>query len=108
LNVPAEPKLFELGNWVDGVWVCKLVWRRNLFEWEKDLESELLPELQGLRLELELEDCWVWKDSECSSYSANSAYVFLRGEFEGGNSSMYENFRRLKLCLRPKSLLGGC
>ena len=53
LSVPSEPMLVEVGNWLDGVWEWKLVWRRNMFEWEKALESQLLQELQGMRLEFD-------------------------------------------------------
>jgi len=83
LSIPFRSKLAEFGNWVEGVWEWKLAWRRNLFKWEKVLESQFLQELQGLRLKLDLDDGWVWKDKEFYSYSVNFTYVFLRGEPEG-------------------------
>jgi len=43
-----------------------------------------------------MDDSWVWKDGELSSYSVNSAYAFLRGELEGGNNSMYVKFWKSK------------
>jgi len=39
-----------------------------------------------------MEDSWVWNDGEFSTDSVSSAYVFLRGELEGENTSMYVNF----------------
>jgi len=51
--------LVDFGGWVDGVWEGKLAWIRIQFEWEKVLESQLLQKLQGLRIELEMEDSWV-------------------------------------------------
>ena len=85
LSILPKSNLVEFGNWVDGVWKWNLVWRRNLFEWEKTLERQLLQELQGLRLELDLDDGWVWKNNEFSLYMDNCAYVFLRGEPKGGD-----------------------
>jgi len=43
-----------------------------------------------------MEDSWVWKYGDFSTYSVNSAYVSLRGELEGENTSVYENFWRIK------------
>ena len=65
----------------------KLAWRKSLFEWKKILKSHLLRKFQGLRIELEMEDSWVWKKSEFSTYSVNFAYVFLKGGLEGKTCS---------------------
>jgi len=88
--------LVESGVWVDGIWEWNLAWRRNLFECEKVSKSQLLLELQGLRMERDLDDSWVWKDDESSSYSVNSVYAFLRDEIEEGNNFMYVKFWRTK------------
>jgi len=84
LSCLPESKVAECGYWVDGVWKWNLLWRRNLFEWEKDLERQHFEMLQGLRLVLDMDDGWVWKNGEFSMYTINSAYVLLRGEPEGG------------------------
>jgi len=62
----------------------------------KDLESQLLHKLRGLRLVLEMEDSWVWKDGVFLTYSVKSVYVSLRGDSKGESSSMYERFWRIK------------
>ena len=89
--------MVECENWVDGVWKWNLVWKRNIFEWEKDLERQLLEVVQGLRLDLDLDDGWVWKDSEFSMYTVNYAYVLLRGELEGGDQYRFVKFWKTKV-----------
>ena len=60
------------------------------------MESQFLQELQGLRLDLEKEDSWIWKDVEFLAYSVKSAYVSLRREIEGENRIVYDKFWRCK------------
>jgi len=47
----SEAKLVKFGVWIDSIWEWNLAWRRNLFEWEKVSESQLLLKLQGLGVE---------------------------------------------------------
>ena len=68
----------------------------RLFEWEKQLESLFLKEIQGLRLDVGFEDSWVWKDGELLRYLVNSAYVFLRKDSEGEHKYLYDKFWRCK------------
>jgi len=60
------------------------------------LERQLLEVLQGLRLDLDMDDGWVWKDNEFSTYTVNSAYVLLRGKPEGGINTGFVKFRKTK------------
>jgi len=56
------------GEWFNGSWEWKLVWRRGLFEWEKNLELQLLQVVQGMNPVLDYEDKWVWKDDKDNGY----------------------------------------
>ena len=54
LSTLGDSKLVEYGSWVNGGWVWHVAWRMRLFEREKQLESCLLQEIQGLRHEVGL------------------------------------------------------
>lgn len=41
LSTRKEGMVKQMGDWVDGKWVWRLVWRRNLFDREKAKENEL-------------------------------------------------------------------
>jgi len=49
-------KLVKFGDWINSACEWNLAWRMRLFEWGKILESQLLQELQGLKIVLEMED----------------------------------------------------
>jgi len=66
--------MVEFGDWNNGKWEWKFVWRRNLFEWEKQLAGLLSQEVQVESLDLEKEDRWVWKEGEVLGYTVKSAY----------------------------------
>jgi hypothetical protein len=73
-NVPlmeAYPRLYSLVDSQDGVVsaICernaegglwRLCWRRELFEWEKELLNSLLERLNGV-VRRDGDDVWVWK-----------------------------------------------
>ena len=57
------PRLFSLslskayvvaafGGWNNGMWVWNFVWRRNLFEWEKQIAGLVSQEVQGVSFDL--------------------------------------------------------
>lgn len=50
-------------RWVFG-------WRRELFEWEKDLVKDLLARLEGRILGV-TPDVWVWKPGEDGGFSSD-------------------------------------
>jgi hypothetical protein len=72
------------------------VWRRNLFQWEQDLASNLLNSLEGVSLSIE-EDCFVWRPNPSDGFSVKSAYDLLLGSGGGESLSDFEleSFSRL-------------
>ncbi|XP_068497961.1 uncharacterized protein [Phaseolus vulgaris] len=96
LSLAKDAKVAELGNWIDGVWVWHFVWRRSFFEWEKPLEEQLVQLLQGAKLELGKEDCWIWKAGGFKTFTVNSAYVQVRKDTVGEVPPVYSKLWRCK------------
>jgi len=94
--VVKDAKLFWCGDWINNIWVWNLIWRRGLFEGEKNQVSQLLEEVHGLSLVLKNEDRWVWNDGESIEYFVSSAYSFLRGVEEGEAKQLYISFWMIK------------
>ena len=67
--------------------------------------SHFFQVLQGLRLDLEEEDSWVWKVGKFQTYTINFAYVSLRRVREGEKSYAYNKFWRCKVL--PSAHLEG-
>ena len=80
----------EVGAWNNNVWVWKFGWRRNLFEWEKNLECLLSQEVHGVSLNLEKEDRWEWKEGEEVGYSVKTRYLRLGGASRGEREGVYK------------------
>ena len=87
------PRLYSLALFQDGLVddLCLRVegcvrwrfgWRRELFEWEKDLGYELLAHLEG-RVTGVMPDMWVWKPGEEDIFSVKSCYTILQNLFYG-------------------------
>jgi len=72
------------------------VWRKSLFNWEKDQLSQLLEVLHDSCPILGKVDRWVWTDVKFQEFSVNSAYNMLRGGFERVWSGMFNWFLRIK------------
>ena len=51
-------------------------WRRELFEWEKDIVKDLLARLDGRVMGVK-PDVWVWKPGEDGMFSLKSCYTLL-------------------------------
>ena len=58
--------------------------------------SHFFQVMQGLGLDLEEEDSWVWKVGKFQTYTVNSSYVSLRRDQEGEKSYAYNKFWRCK------------
>jgi hypothetical protein len=53
-----------------------LTWRRHLFMWEEEVLLSLLEDLEGVRLNDQM-DVWWWRLEEKGEYSVRSAYKKL-------------------------------
>lgn len=66
-----------MGEWVEGVWEWKWVWRRELFERERSSLSELLNLINRYKLRENTANCWKWNLSSDGIYSTKIAYEYL-------------------------------
>ncbi|GLU15614.1 hypothetical protein SLE2022_320890 [Rubroshorea leprosula] len=67
----------EMGIWEDGRWRWNLKWKRDLREWEKVMEKELLDAITPIQPNQGNEDKWLWILDSKAGYSTKSAYQFL-------------------------------
>ena len=56
LSVPKASGMTAFGGWNNEKWLWNFVWRRNLFEWEKQIAKRLFQEVQGVNFDLDKED----------------------------------------------------
>jgi len=82
----------EVGGWEGSVWRWALTWRRERFEWEKKLESELGHQIANAHVIRDAYDVRVWKSGESGCYTVRSAYECL---VELGSGSQEEVFKLL-------------
>lgn len=68
-----------MGRWRNDVWLWQITWRREGFEWEKELIQQLLHLFDTFRIHKVIADSWLWKASPCGSYTSKSAYLLLSG-----------------------------
>ncbi|CAJ2675195.1 unnamed protein product [Trifolium pratense] len=79
ISIDKQSMVSDLGECVNGAWQWNLIWRRRIFEWEKELVEQLFQLLHTAVLS-ENSDCWVWKPGEGGSFSVRSAYLVLEEE----------------------------
>jgi len=67
----------ELGGWEEDRWRWRLSWRRDKFEWEGNMENELISSLSLGRLYQDAQDYLFWKEDSKGMFSVKSAYSLL-------------------------------
>ncbi|KAL9664080.1 hypothetical protein QQ045_019477 [Rhodiola kirilowii] len=72
LAVVNKAKVSEMGQWVNGVWHWKVVFRRPLYDWEEVNRAELMEGLRHLQLKENENDRIVWTYSEDGLFSTNT------------------------------------
>jgi len=96
LSVLKEANICECGSRANGIWEWNLRWRRGLFAWEEDQVRQLLETISNRRIESEIGDKWIWKDSETTIFSVKFVYGLLKGEGGEEDSRLYKSFWRIK------------
>ncbi|XP_068466531.1 uncharacterized mitochondrial protein AtMg00310-like [Phaseolus vulgaris] len=69
--------VIEVGEWVGAAWRWNLRWRRDRFEWETLLETNLVQLLSRVSLLKDQKDVQMWGCDGLGSFSVNSAYDCL-------------------------------
>ena len=66
----------EVGRWEEDRWRWGLNWRRDMFEWESNLESELLPIL-SMTMCKEAQDHLIWRGDPKGMFTVKSTYSIM-------------------------------
>jgi len=63
-----------------------LCWRRGLYDWEKELEVQLLALFSTAKWNRGLLDGWLWAEGDTDSYTVGTGYTALKDsdQFVGG------------------------
>lgn len=62
-------------NGSEETWIWS--WRRRIFVWEEVLLEELISILQGISLEMSVEDSWIWTGDDSFSFSVVYVYKLI-------------------------------
>ena len=80
-------------RWDQGCWAWEFQWRRQWFEWEKELVEGFYSVLEWVTLRYQEDDTWIWVEHASNVFTAKSTYFSLyKMQFE---SSKKENFKCL-------------
>ena len=77
LSVNQVQKVEDVGEWEGTYWRWRLEWRRDRFEWETELEENLLDYILRANVNKNISDIRVWGEEELDKYSVNIAYNHL-------------------------------
>ncbi|XP_068483406.1 uncharacterized protein [Phaseolus vulgaris] len=80
----------EVGAWEGLVWRWTLSWRRDRFEWEKELETELVTHISSVCVNKEQSDVRVWGNDENGCFTVKSAYLCLASTDGGRQSEVFK------------------
>jgi len=82
----------EVGVWEGSEWRWGLRWRRERFEWETSLESDLSCHIANAYVIRNVNDVQVWRSGESGCYTVRAAYECL---VEAEDSPQVEVFKLL-------------
>ena len=83
----------NMERWDQGCWAWEFQWRRQWFEWEKELVEGFYSVLEWVTLRYQEDDTWIWVELASNVFTAKSTYFSLyKMQFE---SSKKENFKCL-------------
>ncbi|GKV44012.1 hypothetical protein SLEP1_g51241 [Rubroshorea leprosula] len=77
ISVRKDNKISQMGKWTNDTWNWNLQWRRSLYNWEKQQETELHKQIQEVTIKRGKLDSWEWIHNKDGSYSTKSAYKAL-------------------------------
>lgn len=106
---------WEVGNeiafpneWINGIWVWRLEWRRLWFEWEKPMVKNVISFIELAKILNHKDDNWKWCKYEDYNFTVKSAYEIIEEkgleEWEGCYSKLWgvKSFTVYKvICLAP-------
>jgi hypothetical protein len=69
----------DLGSWVDNQWIWDFQWRRNFFQWEQELNVQLILCIASFQPS-DVDDVWLWRDNLEEGLTVKSCYNQLSGD----------------------------
>jgi len=107
-SIAKESIIGNMGKWDNGVLKWNLGWRRQWFEWEKNLVEDFMKVLEKENLDCTKDDEWSWIDDKVNTYSVKSAYEIIRNSNLGGEENCLLNYGKWKLYQRLYTLFEKC
>ena len=77
LSLDQGKRVGEVGVWEETTWQWNLNWRRGRFQWETDMEDDLLSRLSTGAVWKDSLDQLLWKGDQKGMFSVKSAYSML-------------------------------
>jgi len=90
LSVNQDQKMEEVGEWEGTDWRWRVQWRRDRFEWEAEMEENLMECIERASLERETTDIQVWGVEAAEKFTVNSAYECLAKQTRGTQQASFE------------------
>ncbi|GKV32614.1 hypothetical protein SLEP1_g41208 [Rubroshorea leprosula] len=79
ISVGKDNTVSQMGWWLNGSWIWKLQWRRRLYSWEVQEETEILKEIQETTITKGKADVREWIHSNTGDKIPTKANLFKRG-----------------------------
>jgi len=86
----------DIGVWEGTDWRWRLQWRRDKFEWEVEMEGNLMECIVRASMKRNMEDIQVWGDEASEKYTVNLAYECLAKQTGGMRQAALRLFGKLK------------
>lgn len=65
----------EMGAWVEGVWSWRWEWRKDLFDLDLNVFSQLLSTVNRCKVQEDIMDCWNWRVHPAGVYMTKLDYM---------------------------------
>jgi len=86
-----ERTISECGKWKNDKWEWNLGWRREWFEWEKNLFQSFMVDLERINIDSRRVDSLQWMDGEDKEYTVKSAYEKMQGICNGEQLLVFQS-----------------
>jgi len=96
LSLNQGQRVEEVGVWEGSEWRWALRWRRERFEWEASLESDLGCHIANVYVIRNVNDVQVWRSGESECYTVRSAYEFLVEAESGPQVEVFKHLWKVK------------
>lgn len=95
-----DKMIADMGHWDGETWVWKWNWRRDFFQWEKDLHQSLRSLILPFQPQNGVTDSWCWKLEPQGSYSVRSAYALIAEHGHRDSDDFFNSFWCSKIPLK--------